>query len=276
MLSAESRPEHKGKVFGLHRGMDTLGAAVGPLVALAFLAYYPQEYRWLFYLAFIPGCLGVTLTLLLRDKNVRPATPKWPGLLAFIRYLKEAPRGYKKLLYGLWFFTFFNSSDIFLLLMVKHAGLGDLQMIGVYVFYNLVYALFSYPLGALGDRIGLKPTLLMGLALFSTVYFGMAMAGTMIWFFILFFAYGVYSAATESIAKAWIANLVPTGETATAIGTYEAFRSIAILAASIMAGSIWMVWNPQATFIVTGCATLIAAVYLLIMAPAPINRGSQN
>src|ERR1700741_78755 len=98
--------------------------------------------------------------------------------------------------------------------------------IGDYIFYNLVYALFSFPAGVLGDKIGLMKTFLAGLILFACVYLGMSINGTIYSFFGLFFLYGLYAAATEGISKAWISNIVDKREVATAIGTYSAFQSI--------------------------------------------------
>ena len=95
---------------------------------------------------------------------------------------------------------------MFLLLKAKDAGLDDTSIIGVYIFYNLIYALFAFPIGILADKIGLKKVFIFGLSLFAIVYFGMATNTNLYVFFGLFFLYGVYAAATEGISKAWISN----------------------------------------------------------------------
>ncbi len=99
-------------------------------------------------------------------------------------------------------FTLFNSSDIFLLLKAKQAGLSDTAVIGIYIFYNLVYALCVFPIGILADKIGLKKMFIFGLSLFAIVYFGMAFSTDIYTIAMLFFIYGVYAAATEGISKA--------------------------------------------------------------------------
>ena len=108
MLSAESTPENKGKVFGFHRGMDTLGAALGPLAALIFLTRFPGQYTLLFLLAFIPGLLALAVTIPLKE----PKTPKKEkskgGFFRFLHYWKEAPRELRYLFVFLLFFTFFK------------------------------------------------------------------------------------------------------------------------------------------------------------------------
>jgi MFS family permease len=268
MLSDESTKENKGKVFGLHRALDTLGAALGPSLALCFLYFYPEHYKPLFLIAFIPGLIGVGLVFLIKEKPKvsiqKPATSK-TGLFSYFGYWKKSPLAYKNVVIGLIMFTLFNSSDIFLLLMAKNIGISDLHIIGVYIFYNLVYALFSYPLGSLADKIGMKATFLIGLFLFAIVYGGIAFAKTEFALYILFFIYGVYAAATEGVSKAWIAKLVPATEIATAIGFHASCVSVATLFASTTAGLIWTNFNPAATFTATSAATILVIVYFLFL-----------
>lgn len=268
MLSDECSVENKGKVFGLHRAMDTFGAALGPLLALAFLYYYPKQYQVLFLIAFIPGMIGVALTYLLSESpNTKARQPisKKRGLFSYLAYWKIAPAEYKKITLGMLVFALFNSSDIFLLLMAKNSGITDLQVIGVYVFYNLIYALFSLPLGSMADKIGMKPTFIIGLILFAVVYAGMASVDSLWMLYVLFFIYGIYAAATEGVSKAWIARLVPSSETATAIGFFASGTSIATLFSSSLAGFIWMSYNPAYTFVFTAIGVVGVIIYFLLL-----------
>lgn len=264
LLSNETNRGTKGRVFGFHRAMDTLGAVMGPALALTYLYYFPEDYRTLFLLAFIPGMIAVGATLLLHEKPVRrPAGPvERIGFFSYLKYWKNSPVDYRRLVTGLLMFALFNSSDVFLLLRAKEAGLEDTSLIGVYIFYNLVYALFAFPLGALADRIGLKTVLLGGMAVFSGVYFGMALAKGLPVFICLFFLYGIYAAATEGVAKAWISNIVEPQHTATAIGSYAGFQSIAALLASTICGLVWYQFGATAAFILTGLAALVALSYI--------------
>lgn len=276
MLSEETTKEHKGKVFGFHRSMDTLGAAIGPVVALIFLWFSPGNYLALFFIAFIPGLVAIGLTLFLHDKKVVSSTVRGnetnqtdrfsrPGFFAFLGYWKRAPVTFRFLVAGLLVFTLFNSSDAFLLLALKEQGLSDTAMIGVYIFYNLVYAVFSYPIGILADRIGLKTMLISGLVVFAIVYSGMGFASSLPIFGVLFFLYGIYAASTEGISKALISNLAKKGETATALGFYNSFASICTLLASSLAGVIWYAFGPRPLFLVSGAGTMLVAVYLFIV-----------
>jgi MFS family permease len=180
-----------------------------------------------------------------------------------VKYWSQGPASYRKLVTGLLFFALINSSDVFLLLKVKESGLSDPAVIGVYIFYNLIYAVVAYPAGALADRWGLKNTLALGLLIFAIVYGGMAVEGGWWWYGFLFFLYAIYAACTESIAKAWIANISHEKDVATAIGTYTAFQSICTLFASILAGWIWYTWGGAALFMTTGILALGAAIYFV-------------
>ncbi|MBC8435973.1 MAG: MFS transporter [Bacteroidetes bacterium] len=266
ILSDESSRENKGKVFGFHRGMDTLGAAIGPALALAWLYFFPGQYRWLFFVAFIPGMAAILLTFFIREKK-KAKPEKRPArihLFSYFSYWKRARPDFRFLVIGLLMFALFNSSDIFLLLAVKEQGLSDLQMIGVYIFYNLVFALLSYPVGWLADRIGLKTMLIVGLLIFSLVYFGFGWAGSLLLFGILFFGYGLYAACTEGISKALITNIANKSDTATAIGFYTSLASIIALLASSLAGLLWFTLGSKWMFIISGSGVAVAMFYLLI------------
>ena len=264
ILSDESTAETKGKVFGLHRSMDTLGAVLGPAIALLYLHFYPENYKTLFFLAFLPGIAAFLSTFLLKDKQIIKAkTENKPSVFSFLNYWKESPSNYKKVVIGLLIFTLFNSSDVFLLLRAKESGLDDTMVIGVYIFYNLIYALFAFPIGILADKIGLKKILLFGFLLFSIVYFGMAFNTNKIICIALFFLYGIYAAATEGISKAWISNISEKKDTATAIGTFTGLQSICTMLASSMAGLLWFKYGASVALSVTAIMTIFVIIYFL-------------
>lgn len=270
MLSDETTAAHKGKVFGFHRAMDTVGAAIGPIIALVFLYFLPGRYRWLFLIAFVPGLLAVALTFLLREKpaagpgfgpTAAGPAPK-VGFLSFLRYWTRAPAGFRHLVGGLLAFTLFNSSDAFLLLALKNRGLSDTAMIGFYIFYNMAYASLSFPIGIVADRIGLKTTLVSGLLTFAVVYFFFGFAASPWAFGALFLLYAVYASATEGISKALISNLAAGSDTATALGFYNSLASVFTLAASSLAGFLWFAVGPKVMFMISGVGVFLVAVYL--------------
>lgn len=171
LLSQNSTKETKARVFGFHRGMDTLGAAIGPTVALCFLIFYPKHYKEIFLLAFIPGLISVLLIFLLKEKRDPSSTLGKGNFFSFLKYWKIATQSYKQVVVGLLLFAMFNSADVFLLLKTKEVTGSDEWTIGAYILYNVVFALASYPLGAVADRIGIKKVFFGGLFLFALVYF---------------------------------------------------------------------------------------------------------
>jgi MFS family permease len=263
VLSDEATPATKGKVFGFHRSMDTLGAVLGPFFALVYLQFHPADYKTLFCIAFAPGLFAVFFSFLMKDKNVMPKiSNKKISFFSFIYYWKQSPTMYRKLVSGLLVFALFNSSDIFLLLKTKESGVSDINVISIYIFYNVVYVLFALPLGILADKIGLKKVFIVGLFIFVIAYTGMAYATLPYQFYIIFFLYGVYAAATEGITKAWISNISAKEDTATAIGTYSAFQSICTMLASSLAGFIWYKFGSNATFLLSAAMVFLVVCYI--------------
>lgn len=263
ILSEQAAPQTKARVFGFHRSMDTTGAIIGPSLALLFLYFFPDEYRQLFLWAFIPGIAAIIVTFLIKEKRRETKKEKqYPSFKAFYQYWIQAPAAYKKLTGALLVFTLFNSSDVLLLLRMKETGTSDTALIGVYIFYNAVYAILAYPFGALADKTSLKKILLSGLILFAIVYAGMSIKGNVFWYLFLFLLYGAYAAATEGISKAWITKLVDKDRVATAIGTYTGFQSIAALLASSIAGFLWFYFGAPVAFISSAIITLLVVIYL--------------
>lgn len=275
LLSQEATPKTKARVFGFHRGMDTVGAAIGPVLALLFLFFHPGDYKTLFYLAFIPGILSVLLIFLLKEKKQPVSTLGRGNFFSFFNYWKVAHPEYKKVVAGLLLFALFNSSDIFLLLITKEAiGNNSIHLFGTilnadtitiaaYIFYNLIYALASYPMGVLADRYNYKKIILSGFLLFSVVYSGFGFSPSIAVIFILFALYGIYAAATEGIAKAWITNLAHKENTATAIGFYTSCESVCSLLASIITGAIWINFGSSAAFIATAAIASVVFLYFI-------------
>ena len=275
LLSQEATPATKARVFGFHRSMDTVGAAIGPILALLFLFFYPGQYKTLFYLAFIPGIISVLFILLLKEKKQPVTTLAKGNFFSFFNYWKIASPAYRKVVSGLLLFALFNSSDIFLLLITKET-IGDTTIkfiggtfnadtitIAAYIFYNLIYATASYPMGALADKFSFRKIILFGFALFVIVYGGFAFNPSIPAIFILFAIYGIYAASTEGIIKAWVTNLSNNQNTATAIGFYTSCESIGALLASIIAGALWTSSGKSSTFIITAAISAIVFFYFL-------------
>jgi MFS family permease len=252
LIAANTRPGQQGLAFGLHRTMDTMGAVLGPLVALV-LVQADVPLRWIFAVAVIPGVLSVVaIVFLVREHREAPQRG------AFRLSLPASP-AFRWLLAGSLLFAVGNSSDTFILLKAQDVGMSTSAVILFYVLYNVVYAAGSLPLGGLSDRVGQYPLVIAGYLVFAAVYAGFAAAGSGWALAALFAAYGLYIAATEGTSKALIGRAIPTGERASALGLYYTATGLATFAASTVGGLLWSALGPWATFAYGAAAALVAA-----------------
>jgi len=264
LIAANTRPGQQGLAFGLHRSMDTLGAVLGPLIALALVQAH-VSLRWIFAIAVVPGLLSVlAIVLFVREHREQPRRS------AFRLTLPASP-AFRWLLAGALLFAVGNSSDMFILLKARDVGLGTSAVILLYVLYNVVYSAASLPLGGLSDRVGQYPLVLTGYALFAAVYLGFAAAASGWALAGLFAAYGLYIAATEGTSKALIGRAIPTGERASALGLYYTATGLASFAASTVGGALWSAVGPWATF-AFGAAAALAAAALMLLGRGKVRR----
>jgi len=255
LIGAGTKQAQQGLAFGLHRTMDTMGAALGPLIALVALQA-GLSLRWVLGLAVVPALLSVVVVLVAVKERRLPPSPA-----AFRLRLPPSP-AYRWLLAGSLLFAAGNSSDMFLLLKASDVGMGTSAVILVYVLYNLVYAAASLPFGGLSDRIGQLPLVLGGYVVFAIVYAGFALAGSWVAVAVLFAAYGLYIAATEGTSKALISRATPLAERAAAIGLQATLTGLASLVASTLGGVLWSAIGPWATFAFGAVCALAAAAVL--------------
>jgi len=260
-LLASHAEGNSGAVFGFHRGMDTLGAAIGPALALVLLAVYPQNYPLVFLVAFIPSLFAVAFTFFVKENFLSGKKEK--EKLSVKIFLKQAPREYKFILSILVLFSFANSSDVFLILKSKSISGSDTLAIISYICYNIVYAASSYPLGVISDKAGKKNVFTFGLLIFSVVYFGFALTDHFTVAILLFILYGVYAASTEGITKAWVADVVPDTLRGTAIGLLTMLSSFAVMLGSVFAGLLWDAFGSSAPFYFSGSIAFVLSAILI-------------
>jgi MFS family permease len=262
-LVAEVTPAQvRGRAFGFHRAADTLGAVVGPAVALGLLALFSDNFRLIFILAFIPAVAGVALVSLVRE---RPAPPAAAG--ATTSTWRELGVGFYVFLGVSLVFALGNSSDVFLLLRAKDVGLSNSEVVLSYMLFNLVYAVVAMPAGIASDRLGRRNVIGVGFAVFAAVYvgFGLAGGGAVIW--PLFAVYGLHMALTEGVGRAFVADFVPGERRATALGLYQGAMGGMILLSSVIAGALWDIVDPAAPFFLGAVTALLALVALVILRP---------
>ena len=249
----------RGKSFGFHRALDTLGAVFGPLAAILFLAIFNDNIRLISYIAFIPGLIGIILLIIFvreKKKNALSYSDlkiKW----------RDINPSFKIFLLISIIFSIGNSSDAFLILRAQNLGLAIKVTIFAYVLFNLTYAIFSIPAGVIVDKIGAKKVLIMGLILFSLVYFFLGLINKSLFIWLLFPVYGIYMALTEGVGKAYISLLVPQEKSGTAFGIYQTSIGICSFFASILAGVMWNYINVRVPFYFGSITALIAAILFI-------------
>jgi MFS family permease len=261
LLADSTTKEQRGKAFGYHRAMDTMGAVMGPLIAYGILAAYQGQYRLVFWVSAIPGILAViVLFFFLKEKNGQ-APEKRRGLpkISF----KQMNRKFVFFTLVSTLFALGNSSDAFLVLQAQHVGMKDALIPLAYLAFNLTYMFFSLPAGILSDRIGRRPVIVAGFLIFAIIYLGFGLVKNTFGIWLLFIFYGLYYAATEGIQKAYVADLVPKGKRGTAMGTFNACTGLAALPASIIAGFLWESFGPFVTFSVSSLLALMAALLMV-------------
>jgi MFS family permease len=250
---------NSGAVFGFHRGMDTLGAAIGPILSLILLAVFPGNFTLIFLFAFIPSVFAVGFTFIVKDKPVLKRAEKTNHYLEFY---KTAPRNYKTLLILITLFSLVNSSDVFLILKSRAISQSNTLAITGYIFYNFIYAFASYPVGLISDKLGKRNVFVVGLLIFSLVYFGFGFSQNFILMWFLFALYGIYAAATEGVAKAWVSDLIPDESRGSAIGLLTMLSGFAIMLGSIFTGILWDKFGSSVPFYISSIVSFIIAVIL--------------
>ena len=226
----------RGRVFGFHRTMDTLGAVVGPLLGLAGYELLDHQIAPLLYIAIVPAVLSVLLIFLVREKpRTGPRPPRQPIFSGF----RDLPRRFWRVTAVVVGFGLVNFPDALLLLRLNEIGFGVVEVILAYVTYNLVYALGSYPAGLLADRLPRSVVFGIGLVFFAIGYLGLGLTTDRLTAWLLLGSYGLFAACTDGVGKAWISSMVGTERQATAQGVFQGFSGVAILIAGVWAGLFW-------------------------------------
>ena len=258
MLADFAEPRYLGRVFGLHRTMDTLGAVVGPLIGLALLALLNDRLRLVIGIAVVPGIVSV---FVLRWLPERSAPPSPDGNR---RQFGKLPTKFYVLLAITMVFMIGNSSDAFLILRSKDLGLTTTLVVLAYVAYNLVYALLSFPAGVISDRLPRAWLVAAGWTVFAGVYAGFALTGSKGAVWPLFVIYGAYIALTEGVLKALVADLAPGELRSSAMGLFQGMTGLAALVASVMAGLLWDQVSQAAPFALGAVCAVTAAAALTV------------
>ncbi len=277
-LIADSTPEgYRGKAYGLHRALDTAGAAAGMLLAALLLVGLATDLaaslRTIFLVASVPGILVVGL-ILWGVREQAGAAGEGPRPRA-ARHLGQALTGELVKWYGVVFlFWLGNSSDMFLILKARGLGMALWQMPLLVFVMSVVHAAFSMPAGVLSDRLGRRGVIVAGWSFYALVYVGFAFARAGWVVFALFAAYGLYYAMTQGVERALVSDLAAPAARGTALGFYHFVSGAAALPASVVCGLLWG-WErlgrygPHAALGFGAACALLATVLFLVLNPKP-------
>ncbi len=271
LIMENSGETRRGRAFGFHRAMDSLGAVIGPLLALLLINLYHENYSRIFLIAFIPSVIGVlVLVLFVREKRrVKEATAgaqaplERPAVMSIGHIWKSLDKNFKLFLLVSAIFAIGNSSDVFLILRARNLGLSVTLTILIYVLFNFCYSIFSYPAGILADKIGSKKVLALGFGLFAAVYFAFGLIDRSLFVWILFPLYGIFMAMTDGVSRSYISGLIPSAKAGTAFGAYQTLVGLCAFLASFIAGWLWSLISPGAPFIFGGVMAIIAALVFI-------------
>jgi len=254
LLAESVKEDQRGITYGLHRSMDNAGAVIGPLLAAMFLSmgFSLQD---IFLLTIVPGIITVTLALCIKE----PQREAVPQASKFSWSLEGMPNQFKRYLVVAGIFALGNSSDMFLLLRAREAGVPQEQIPLLWAAISLITTVFGTPLSALSDTFGRKKFILIAWGAFAFFYICLGLPGIATYeIFGLFVIYGLFKAATEGVEKALVADMAPKGLAGTAFGWFNLTTGFMLFPASFIFGWIYEAVAPLYAFLFSGGCALVA------------------
>jgi len=248
----------RGKAFGLHRSMDTIGAVIGPL--LAFILFPIIWYRGVFFASIIPGLLAVILLVFLVKEKKNPKITK--RVSSITTEFKSLPKDFKIYIIIVGIFAMSNFSYAFFLLRAGELGISARFAPLLYLLFNLVYAIFAFPVGTLADRVGKKFVLMIGYVMFGVTCIGFAIAFSPIHAIILFVAYGMFFAIVDTLQRAIVPDIIKVEHRGTAFGALHMTIGITAFISSLLAGTLWQIYGAFVPFIFGAIISIASAILL--------------
>jgi len=258
LIADSTSANARGAAFGFHRAMDHLGAVVGPVLAFLLLPLVGGSYRAIFWLASIPAALCV-LVLVAAVREIPAQGP--PARLPLLT-LRPYDRRFRGFLCIVTLFTLGNSSDAFLLLRAREAGVSEVSIPLLWAALHVVKSTSSLGGGILSDRIGRRGAIVAGWLVYAAVYAGFAAVGSAWQAWALFLVYGLYFGLTEGVEKALVADLTPVEARASAYGVYHTAIGITALPASLLTGWLWQAFGAGLAF---GTGAVLAATAAILL-----------
>lgn len=248
-----------GRSFGLQKAMDNSGAIAGPLIAFFMLSALPGNYRLIFLIAGVPALLAIIVIAF----GIREAGKQKDELFK-VFHVSDFPARYWFFLVIVFIFTLGNSTDALLLVKANEAGLKVAFIPLVFLLTNAVSVVASIPVGSLADRTGKEKILIAGFMIYALVYFGFGFSGEKGTIVALFALYGLYSAATDGIQKAFISDIIDKNKKGTGLGIYNALLGLTLLPASLIAGLLYDRVNSSVPFYFGAATAAVSAILMLV------------
>lgn len=271
LIAESAAPGKLGAAFGFHRLMDTLGAAVGVVLAYFLLRAAPAEYSRIFLWSLLPAALAVLCFIPVKDVLMAKSN----ALKKALPPLAQLPPSVKMFYAVSLVFALGNSSNHFLLLRAYNIGFVPAGVVLLYLVYNLCYAAVSYGAGRLSDKVGRKPLLLGAYLLYAIVYAGFALVASQSAVWLLFAIYGLYAGIAEGVEKALLMDIGGEFGKATILGWHGTIVGMSLLPASLLAGLLWKYISPSAPFAFGAIMALVASALLYrLIEPRRAGMGS--
>ena len=261
-------PAVRGAAFGLRQALDTVGAFVGPLLAIGLMVLWANDFRAVFWVAVIPAVLSVALLLFGVQEPVAPASKRGVNPLTRENLRRLSRRYWWVVAIGA-VFTLARFSEAFLILRAQQGGLPIALAPLVLVVMNVVYALAAYPFGKLSDRSRHAPLLGAGLLVLLLADGVLAYSDHWTWVGAGVALWGLHMAMTQGLLAAMVANAAPAELRGTAFGLFNLVSGVAMLVASGLAGLLWDQLGASFTFLAGGAFCMLA---LLTIAASPVAR----
>ncbi len=271
-LVADLSPAHlRGASFGLRQSLDTVGAFLGPLIAVAMMGLTANNFTAVFWIAVIPAFLSFGLIAVAVKEPERPQNLRYVRAPLSRKELANLGAIYWWIVAIATVFTLARFSEAFLVLRAQSVGLPIWLVPGVLVVMNIVYALSAYPAGILSDRMERMPVLLIGLGLLIASDLVLAFASGIVMVGAGVVLWGLHMGFTQGLLAALVADAAPPELRGTAFGMYNLLSGVALLLASIVAGALWDTTGPAGTFL-AGAALTALAFAALVATRARLNK----
>lgn len=249
-LVADIAPAHlRGASFGLRQSLDTVGAFIGPCIAIALMWLTADNFKAVFWIAVIPAFLALALVLFALREPERPVPSTVARSPVRLSELKRLGSRFWWIIAVATIFTLARFSEAFLILQAQSVGLVIVLIPLVLVGMNIVYAISAYPVGALSDRVGRTAILGIGMGLLVAADLVLALVPGLAGLAVGIALWGLHMGFTQGILSTLVADAAPADLRGTAFGVFSFLGGLAMLAASILAGSLWDSFGSQATFL---------------------------